>query len=122
VKKPVSVATNLQSFSFIVSELVRSDHADLSMRQTAILFMVYDNDGRPYSVKDLAAALNLSKPAVTRALDRLGELKLTTRETDKNDRRMILVQRTEDGYRFLSVVAGFAASSRATAGSMKVAA
>jgi DNA-binding MarR family transcriptional regulator len=52
-------------------------------------------------VRGLAAALNVSKPAITRALDRLGELDLARRKTDPQDRRSVLVQRTVKGATFL---------------------
>jgi len=43
----------------------------------------------------------VSKPAITRALDRLGELDLAKRKTDPQDRRSVLVQRTPKGSAFL---------------------
>jgi DNA-binding MarR family transcriptional regulator len=52
-------------------------------------------------VRGLAAELNVSKPAITRALDRLGELDLARRKVDPMDRRSVLVQRTLKGTAFL---------------------
>jgi DNA-binding MarR family transcriptional regulator len=52
-------------------------------------------------VRGLAAELNVSKPAITRALDRLGELDLARRKVDPMDRRSVLVQRTLKGAAFL---------------------
>jgi DNA-binding MarR family transcriptional regulator len=49
----------------------------------------------------LAAELNVSKPAITRALDRLGELDLARRKVDPMDRRSVIVQRTLKGTAFL---------------------
>ena len=43
----------------------------------------------------------MSKPAVTRGLDRLGELNLVRRKVDETDRRSVLVQRTVRGSVFL---------------------
>ena len=43
----------------------------------------------------------MSKPAITRALDRLGELDLARRKVDPMDRRSVLVQRTLKGASFL---------------------
>jgi flagellar hook assembly protein FlgD len=60
----------------------------------------YLTDG-PHTVRGLAAELNVSKPAITRALDRLGELDLARRKVDPMDRRSILVQRTLKGTAFL---------------------
>jgi hypothetical protein len=42
-----------------------------------------------------------SKPAITRALDRLSEFDLVRRKTDPLDRRSVLVQRTATGMAFL---------------------
>ena len=52
-------------------------------------------------MRGLAAELNVSKPAITRALDRLGELDLARRKVDPMDRRSVLVQRTLKGSAFL---------------------
>jgi DNA-binding MarR family transcriptional regulator len=48
-------------------------------------------------VRGLAKGLNISKPAVTRGLDRLGELDLVRRKIDVTDRRSVLVMRTNRG-------------------------
>ena len=60
----------------------------------------YLRDGG-HTVRGLAADLNVSKPAITRALDRLGELDLARRKVDPLDRRSVLVQRTLKGAAFL---------------------
>ena len=52
-------------------ETVRRDRPDLSARQMALLLTVYLTPP-PHTVRGLAATLNISKPAITRALDRLG--------------------------------------------------
>ncbi len=79
-----------------IVSLVRRDGPDLSARQLGVLLTVYLNDG-PHTVRGLAAELNVSKPAITRALDRLGELDLARRKVDPMDRRSVLVQRTLKG-------------------------
>jgi len=79
-----------------VVALVRRDGPDLSARQLGVFLTVYLNDG-PHTVRGLAADLNVSKPAITRALDRLGELDLARRKVDPMDRRSVLVQRTLKG-------------------------
>jgi DNA-binding MarR family transcriptional regulator len=43
----------------------------------------------------------VSKPAITRALDRLSEFDLVRRKKDPLDRRSVLVQRTTTGTAFL---------------------
>ncbi|MBO6834978.1 MAG: MarR family transcriptional regulator [Alphaproteobacteria bacterium] len=56
----------------------------------------------PHTVRGLAETLNVAKPAVTRALDRLSDLGLVRRKPDPDDRRSVLVQRTVKGSVFLS--------------------
>lgn len=80
--------------------LVRRDGADLSARQLGVLLTCYLQDGA-HTVRGLAAELNVSKPAITRALDRLGELDLARRKVDPMDRRSVLVQRTLKGTAFI---------------------
>ena len=79
-----------------VVALVRRDGPDLSARQLGVFLTVYLGEG-PHTVRGLAASLNVSKPAITRALDRLGELDFARRKTDPQDRRSVLVQRTVKG-------------------------
>lgn len=79
-----------------VVSLVRRDGPDLSARQLGVFLTVYLAEG-PHTVRGLAADLNVSKPAITRALDRLGELDLARRKLDPMDRRSVLVQRTVAG-------------------------
>ena len=52
-------------------------------------------------MRGLAAKLGVSKPAITRALDRLSEFDLVRRKTDPLDRRSVLVQRTATGMAFM---------------------
>lgn len=80
---------------------VRADAPDLSARQMAVLLTVYLTPP-PHTVRGLAQTLNISKPAITRALDRLGELGMLKRKVDDADRRSVLVQRTVKGSVFLS--------------------
>ena len=84
-----------------LSESVRRDVPDLSARQMAIMLRVYMEDG-PHTVRGLAEILNISKPAVTRALDRLSDLSYVRRQRDPKDRRSVEVQRTVKGSVFLS--------------------
>jgi DNA-binding MarR family transcriptional regulator len=82
-------------------DVVRRDSPDLSARQIAVLLTVYMTQP-PHTVRELAASLNISKPAVTRALDKLSGLDLVRRKTDEHDRRSVLVQRTVKGSVFLT--------------------
>ena len=80
---------------------VRAESPDLSARQMAVLLTVYVTPP-PHTVRGLAALLGVSKPAITRALDRLSELGYARRKIDAADRRNVLVQRTVKGSVFLS--------------------
>ncbi len=79
---------------------VAGDAPDLSGRQMAVLLTAYLT-APPHTVRGLAQVLKVSKPAITRALDRLGALDLVRRRTDEADRRSVLVQRTVRGSVFL---------------------
>ena len=80
---------------------VRLEAPDLSARQMAILLTVYTTPP-PHTVRGLATGLKISKPAVTRALDRLGTLGYIRRSPEDTDKRSIHVQRTVRGAVFLS--------------------
>lgn len=82
-------------------ESLRREAPDLSSRQLAVLLTVYLTP-QPHTVRGLAATLNVSKPAITRALDRLSGYDLVRRKTDETDRRSVLVQRTVRGSVYLS--------------------
>lgn len=79
-----------------VVALVRRDGPDLSARQLGVFLTCYLQEGG-HTVRGLSADLHVSKPAITRALDRLGELDLARRKVDPADRRSVLVQRTVKG-------------------------
>src|ERR1700681_4156138 len=83
-----------------IVELVRRDGPDLSARQLGV-FLTCCMETEAQTVRGLAAKLGVSKPAITRALDRLSEFDLVRRKTDPLDRRSVLVQRTATGMAFL---------------------
>lgn len=80
---------------------VRQDRPDLTARQLAVLLTVYLT-APPHTVRGLATTLNVSKPAITRALDRLGTFGFVKRKLDDADKRNVLVQRTVKGSVYLS--------------------
>jgi DNA-binding MarR family transcriptional regulator len=101
-----------------VVALVRRDGPDLSARQLGVFLTCYLQEG-PHTVRGLAADLNVSKPAITRALDRLGELDLARRKVDPLDRRSVLVQRTMKGAAFLRDLRSIMAEASAAAAKAK---
>jgi DNA-binding MarR family transcriptional regulator len=98
-----------------IVESVRRDGPDLSARQMALLLTVYLTPP-PHTVRGLAVTLNVSKPAITRALDRLSELGLIKRKIDETDRRSVLVQRTVKGSVYLREFGDMIVTAAATAG------
>jgi len=88
-----------------VVAMVRRDGVDLSARQLGVLLTCYLKEGA-HTVRGLAAELNVSKPAITRALDRLAELDYARRKVDPLDRRSVIVQRTPKGSAFLRDLRG----------------
>lgn len=116
----LTAVQSLQLWQGAIVESVRRDSADLSARQMALLLTVYLTPP-PHTVRGLALSLNISKPAVTRALDRLSELGLVKRKIDETDRRSVLVQRTVKGsvhlreFGEMIVVAGKIAATNAAA-------
>ncbi len=106
--KGVPVPVQFQSLELWRHALVasvRGEAPDLSARQMALMLSVYLGDG-PHTVRGLAQVLKISKPAVSRALDRLGELGYVRRERDDLDRRNVLVQQTATGAWFLTSFSG----------------
>jgi len=91
-------------------DYVRSGEPDLTNRQMALLMVVYLSPG-PHTVRGLARALNVSKPVVTRALNRLGGLGYLRRQRDDTDKRNIFVARTTEGAGFLEEFGQFVGES-----------
>lgn len=86
----------LQLWQQVMLGEVRRDAPDLTMRQTAVLLIVY-LEQPPHTVRGLAARLGVTKPVISRALDTMGTLKLVARQRDPKDRRNVLVRRTLEG-------------------------
>lgn len=81
-----------------IIDTVRQDARDLTARQLAILLICCLEPDSPHTVRELAARLNIAKPAITRALDRLEGLDLVRRAGDPRDRRSVLAVATRIGF------------------------
>jgi DNA-binding MarR family transcriptional regulator len=81
-------------------DYVRSGYPDLTNRQMALMMLVYLTPG-PHTVRGIAKGLGVSKPVVTRALNRLGSLGYLRRQRDDADRRNVFVAQTNEGADFL---------------------
>jgi DNA-binding MarR family transcriptional regulator len=83
-----------------VAAFVRGELRDLAARELAVFLICYLTNAKQ-TVRGLATALRIGRPAITRALDRLEELGLAQRQPEKADRRSVLVSRTVQGNAFL---------------------
>ncbi|MEC3949054.1 MarR family winged helix-turn-helix transcriptional regulator [Sphingobium sp. HWE2-09] len=91
-------------------DYVRSGKPDLTNRQMALMMTVYIGSG-PHTVRGLAEALHVSKPVITRALNKLSALGYLRRERDVTDRRNIFITRTPKGAEFLDAFHHFIAGT-----------
>jgi DNA-binding response OmpR family regulator len=87
-------------FRQTIVALSRREGPDLTARQLGMLLICYlENDAQ--TVRGLAGKLNVSTPAIIRALDRLVVLNLVRRGKDSLYRRGIVVERTITGAAFI---------------------
>lgn len=86
-------------FYSTIMALCRRPGRDLSVRQLGVILAASD-ELKGQSVKAFAAHLGISKPAVTRAFDRLEADGLLVRSTVEHDRRLITVDLTSAGKRY----------------------
>lgn len=84
----------------VVTRSLKELPYDLSQRQIAVLLTVYMSPP-PHTIRSLAEQLDISKPAVCRAVDTLSSLDLLRRKKDEDDRRNVFLQRTINGSVFL---------------------
>lgn len=91
-------------------DYVRSGKPDLTNRQMALMMTVYIGSG-PHTVRGLAEVLHVSKPVITRALNKLSALGYVRRERDIADRRNIFIVRTPKGAEFLDAFHHFIAGT-----------
>lgn len=86
--------------------LVRRDGRDLTVRQLTAFLSIY-MDKTTHSLSSIADLLEISRPGVTRIIDRLAECDLVARQEDREDRRRVLVRRTSAGAAFFREVVEF---------------
>jgi len=84
----------------VTVSLVRRDGPDLSARQLATLLTCY-LEPQGQTVRGLAKELNVSRGAISRALDRLSEFDLIRRKPDPSDGRSVLVEVQPNGNRLV---------------------
>lgn len=86
----------LEILHSMVCASVRADGPDLTARQMALLLAI-TLEPVMHTVRGLAARLNISKPAISRSLDRLVDIGLADRAPDPRDRRSVLIVPTVEG-------------------------
>ncbi len=97
-------AVNRKALTFwqqVIAESITPQEVDLSNRQMALLLHVYLHSG-PHTIKTLAASLNISKPAICRAVDCLSCLGWVKRRRDTDDKRIVYVEKTPEGAEYLA--------------------
>lgn len=72
----------------------------MTVRQLAVLLVLAES-GQPVEFHMLASNLLFSKPATSRSVDALAELKLASRARDLDDRRRVYVSITDAGRQLL---------------------
>jgi DNA-binding MarR family transcriptional regulator len=98
--RTIQRARSLAPLYITLLALVRRDGRDLTARQLTSFMTVY-LDSHVHTVSSMADVLCVSRPGVTRILDRLAEYDLVAREEDHDDRRRVLIRRTARGIAFL---------------------
>lgn len=94
----------LKLWHTVCVDLVRLENRDLTLRQMAILLIVY-LEPPPHTVRGLARNLGVTKPVITRALDTMSRMNLVERRRDERDRRNVLIRRTVEGSLYLEKLA-----------------
>jgi DNA-binding MarR family transcriptional regulator len=90
----------LEILKATICGVVRSGVSDLSAGQLAILLVIGLESGM-HTVRGLAKRLSISKPAISRSLDRLRDLGLASRADHPRGRRSILVVRIQVGMSYV---------------------
>ena len=112
--KSLSIDHDPDVLQQMVVALVQRGGPELTARQMGVFVTCYLMDD-VQTLRDLCWKLNASKPAITRALDRLSEFDLVRRKADPLDRRSILIRRTTAGAELLLTIKRTLADTAKTA-------
>lgn len=85
------------AFQIGITFLIRQQ-SDLTTRQLGVLMQCAEG---MQTARGMAAYFGISKPAITRAIDKLDDLGLVRRAIDKKDRRSVNISITAKGVIFL---------------------
>lgn len=92
---------DIKNFVILGVRATGTEERDLSQRQLAVFLTVVTELDEQHTVRGLAAHLNVSKPAITRAIDRLSQFDLVERHEDERDRRSVIITKTRAGTEYL---------------------
>jgi DNA-binding MarR family transcriptional regulator len=104
MNQPLHTIDALQLWRRITVSALNELPEDLSSRQMAVMTSVYLTEP-PHTIRNLSERLNISKPAVCRAVDGLSMMGLIKRKKDESDGRNVFIQRTVQGSVYLSDLA-----------------
>ncbi|MCK5245308.1 MarR family transcriptional regulator, partial [Candidatus Bipolaricaulota bacterium] len=76
----------------IFARMLKDHDIEINPAQGRIMFALWQQDGIP--IQELAQRTSLGKSTLTSMLDRLEDMGYITRKRSKEDRRIILIQRT----------------------------
>ncbi len=91
--------------------MVKSEGRDLTMCGLSILLVTKTLPGQ-HNISAMAALLNVPKPTIGQAVDRLEELGLVTRTADPASRRSVLLSVTKAGTSYVAHVGRLAAGAK----------
>jgi DNA-binding MarR family transcriptional regulator len=100
MSETINTHNALKHWQRVITRSLRELPYDLSQRQLGVLLTVYMSPP-PHTIRSLSELLNVSKPAICRAVDALSALDLIRRKKDDDDRRNVFLQRTINGSVFL---------------------
>jgi DNA-binding MarR family transcriptional regulator len=101
-----ALPASLRKFQKAIGLVVAGEGPDLSARQLAVLLRVAEKPNPALGVKELAEQLGVSKPAITRAMDRLiDEHEFLKRTPHPMDRRKIEASLAPKGEAYIAFLA-----------------
>lgn len=76
----------------------------LTIRQLAVMFVLYEARDKPVKLRDLALALKISRGPATRSWDGLCNMKLLRRVRSEEDGRDVFGFLTDEGKKFVEEI------------------
>jgi len=87
-----------------ITGMVRDDRPDFSMKEFAVLLVIYAGPMDVLTVSEIARKLNVSVPVVRRALAYLEDCELAIRVRSPEDNRSTLAGQTQEGRAYIGAL------------------